>query len=495
MNNIPDGNLIIAKSCAGNCPNGYNSTSLIYSTESGFTNLNINIPSSTRVYDAKIYGQKYITVGASTTTINSNQTYYAIKLEQFNLDGTPDLNYGDSGALILPPIPNHTYGDYPVQLSITADNKIMLTGIRANVPAAENSSFMYIIAPPIDPTDPIEPIEPTEPIEATCPFVTFSQGNLGHNLRITADHALWATGLNQYGQAGSTAGDAVNPTAQVGTDTDWVSCYANAYNSFAIKSDGTLWGWGQNDNYQISAQTLNDGNTSAIPVQIGTDSNWAQVKCSRYHVLALKTDGTLWAWGHNGMELGLGTTTEVAEPTQVGTDTWLTIEANLYISAGIKTDGTLWTWGNSTENPATLGLGADTFYSNVPAQVGTDHWKSISMNVNSVGVKTDGTLWIWGSLAGIFNSSAGQYAYSPIQIGTSTQWASAIAGHQSLLALKTYGTIWWLHNNISAQVGTDSDWTAIGTGYGFNFAQKNNSDLYGWGPASNLLFGTEADVC
>ena len=82
--------------------------------------------------------------------------------------------------------------------------------------------------------------------------------------------------------------------SQIGTDTDWQSVSVGNNNSFGIKTNGTLWAWGQNDYGQLGDGTTAD---KGYPVQIGTDTNWASVSAGTYHTVALKTDGSLWFWG------------------------------------------------------------------------------------------------------------------------------------------------------------------------------------------------------
>src|SRR3989337_2999238 len=121
---------------------------------------------------------------------------------------------------------------------------------------------------------------------------------------------------------------------------------AGSYHTLAIKSDGTLWAWG----YNYSGQ-LGDGTTSnkTTPVQIGTGTNWSQIAAGGYHTLAIKSDGTLWAWGGNSFgQLGDGTSSDYkTTPVQIGTGTnWSQIAAGGYHTLAIKSDGTLWAWGN-----------------------------------------------------------------------------------------------------------------------------------------------------
>ena len=117
------------------------------------------------------------------------------------------------------------------------------------------------------------------------------------------------------GQLGDgTTTDRYFPVQIYTDDTNWVSIAAGDYHTIALKSDGTLWAWGLNGNGQ-----LGDGTTlyRYTPVQIGTDTNWVSIAAGGWHTVGLKSDGTLWAWGGNGYgQLGDGTTTNKAVQTQ-----------------------------------------------------------------------------------------------------------------------------------------------------------------------------------
>lgn len=180
--------------------------------------------------------------------------------------------------------------------------------------------------------------------------------------------SLWAWGQNNAWQLGDGAQTLPIATPeQIGTATDWQSVAAGSQYSVAVKSDGTLWGWGKNSSGQ-----LGDGTTTTItsPMQIGTATDWKAVWAVLSQTFAIKTDGTLWAWGANGFgQLGDGTTTPQLSPVQIGTaNNWKSMAPGSYHTLGLRADGTLWAWGDNSSGQ--LGDGTTTAHIS-PAQVGT----------------------------------------------------------------------------------------------------------------------------
>lgn len=194
---------------------------------------------------------------------------------------------------------------------------------------------------------------------------------------VKSDGTLWTWGLNSVGQLGDgTVIDKSSPV-QIGTLINWrqVAC---GYHMAAIKKDGTLWTWGVNGNGQLG---LNTTANYISPVQVGSLNNWRQVACGYFHTAAIKTDGTLWTWGRNlDGQLGIGNTINTySSPVQVGSLTnWKFVAASDIsgYTAAIKTDGTLWAWGDNTNGQ--LGQGNTNPLSS-PVQIGSlTNWKTIS---------------------------------------------------------------------------------------------------------------------
>ncbi len=201
---------------------------------------------------------------------------------------------------------------------------------------------------------------------------------------------------------------------------------------------GELWMWGQNNVGQLGqGNSTNTGGYAPndLPIQVGSLTDWQNtINCGNgsYNViLIVKSDGTMWSWGYNNNgQLGLGDTTNRCSPVQVGSDTdWA--EATSVSDDrcfAIKTDGTLYSWGNGAGGY--LGHSNTTNYS-APTQVGSlTDWKHIVMSGGGgriVALKTDGSMWQWG--ANWTTWHAGHFS-SPVQVGSATDWTDVTAaGH------------------------------------------------------------------
>ena len=128
-------------------------------------------------------------------------------------------------------------------------------------------------------------------------------------------HAFWAWGGNYYGQLGlGDTTDRWTPT-QVGTETDWSAVFCGAAFTLALKEDGSLWAVGDNEYGELGLGT-SDWDAHPVPTKVTPASSWSTICCGSDWSLAIKTDGSLWAWGDNDWgELGLGATTECDTPT------------------------------------------------------------------------------------------------------------------------------------------------------------------------------------
>ena len=140
---------------------------------------------------------------------------------------------------------------------------------------------------------------------------------------------------------------------------------------FAVKTDGTLWAWGYNAYGQLG---LNNTTKYSSPVQI-PGTTWTGTPVINTASIAIKTDGTLWGWGYGESgELGLNTSVRISSPVQIygGGTTWNRVKGMSKPSLGTKTDGTLWSWGRGAYGQ--LGINQSSLWGrSSPTQIpGTD---------------------------------------------------------------------------------------------------------------------------
>jgi len=342
-------------------------------------------------------------------------------------------------------------------------------------------------------------------------------------IALQTDGTLWSKGTT-FNRGLLGFGDNPPPTefTQIGTDSNWTDNISiNSVNVFVIKTDGTLWVWGQNYPQGAAGLGTYDDLGYFGPTQVGTNNDWAKVSAGGSFTLAVKTDGTLWAWGSNAMgQLGIGNLDDSYKtnvPIQVGTETnWAKVFAETSLCAyAIKTNGTLWSWGNSGNY---IGYADATFNNNYrsPHQIGNDTWGTIAVTGNTYtmtdGIKTDGSLWGWGVSSGVryfFGNGIDNYASQiPIQIGTDSDWKQVCIGSSTTIALKNNSTRWgWGRNSSGYQLGmgpgmtsnvivptqldSDTDWLNLNIDLIDSFGDgiKANNTLYHWGVThTNIIY-------
>jgi alpha-tubulin suppressor-like RCC1 family protein len=278
-----------------------------------------------------------------------------------------------------------------------------------------------------------------------------------HSLALRSDSTVWAWGDNQEGALGNgTNTDLFTPT-QVPGLIHIISLAASGAHSFALCEDGTVWAWGDNTYGQLGNGTETN---QPLPVKV---SNLTRVMSlatggssrSRSHSLALRTDGTVWAWGSNyDGQLGDGTTTGRSTPAQVsGLYGINAIAAGEAYSLALHGDGTVWAWGDNYDGQ--LGDGTTTNRLTPMKVPGLTSVTAIAVGQrHSLALRSDGTVWAWGNNTyRQLGHEAGMSHHSPVQVPGLTDVTSIAASAYHSLALRNDGTVWAWGDNSSGALG------------------------------------------
>jgi len=284
------------------------------------------------------------------------------------------------------------------------------------------------------------------------PADAFRQGN------------LWSWGSNSYGRLGdNTQVNRSTPVTTLSGGANWKQVSCGRSHAVAIKTDGTLWCWGRNDFGQLG-EVGTFLKLSPVTTFAG-GTNWKQVGCGYNHTAAIKTDGTLWVWGRNiSGQLGDNTTTQRNTPvtTFAGGTNWKQVAGGYGHTAAIKTDGTLWTWGSNGSGQ----LGDNTTTQrNTPVTTftGGNNWKQVACGQDlsfqsTAAIKTDGTLWTWGNNAngGLGDNTTTQRNTPVTTFAGGTNWKQVSSGGSATSAIKTDGTLWVWGRNYNGQLGINN---------------------------------------
>lgn len=309
--------------------------------------------------------------------------------------------------------------------------------------------------------------------DLVMPYRTISAGRF-HSAAIMPDGTLWAWGFNGLGQLGDGTWDNRHTPVQTGVYADWVSVSAGQHFTVALRSDGSLWSWGSNDGGSLGSREIPPGGipdgwvgTRYAPLQIGTDTDWVNFSVGHMFVIAIKSDGSLWGWGSNSFrQLGgddpyWHDMSLEWEPVQIGSCTdWVYIASGGAHVMALRADGSLWGWGDNSfgrigdGNLEGRGL-PNSLPQHEPTQIGayTD-WISISaVGSHTLGLRANGTLWAWGvNSDGQLGDGTTENRAVPVQIGTDTDWTRISAGNRHSMAIKADGSLWGWGANSDGQL-------------------------------------------
>ena len=342
-----------------------------------------------------------------------------------------------------------------------------------------------------------------EPAVTAIPAISAGDG---HTVALKTDGSVWAWGRNTFGELGDGSTTRRTNPVPVLNLSGIVTIAAGGSHTVALKSDGSVWAWGGNTYGQLGDGTTTDSTT---PVQVkgvsgnGWLSDVTAVTGGVRYAVALKSDGSVWAWGYNASgQLGDGTTTDRTTPVQVkGVDGigWLSdvvaIAAGGSHTVALKSDGSVWAWGSNGHGQ----LGdTTTDNSSTPVEVSglADVTAIAAGEGHTVALKSDGSVWTWGyNYYGQLGDDSTDDSDTPVPVSGLSSGVTAIAASNHTVALKSEGSVWAWGSNFLGQLGDDStddsdtpvevsglaNVTAIAAGQYHTVALKSNSSVWAWG--------------
>ena len=326
------------------------------------------------------------------------------------------------------------------------------------------------------------------------------------------ENTIWMWGGNfSGGQLGDNSTvNKSSPVSIVGGFCDWSQVSAGRRSTAAVRTNGTAWAWGLNNQGGLGDNTTT--NRSSPVSVIGGYTDWCQVSSGNYFTLGLRTNSTLWAWGNNqNGQLGDNTDVSRSSPVSVvgGFTDWCQVAAPVggtQAVSAVRTNGTLWSWGYNTHGQ--LGDNTTVAKSSPVSVVGgfTD-WCRVSRGYHTIALRQNGTIWAWGyNNKGQLGDNTTVNKSSPVSvIGGFTDWCQLSAGSKHSLGVRTNGTAWaWGYNN-NGQLGDNTttntsspvsviggftDWCQVSGAYQASFGLRTNGTAWAWG---RNTYGTLGD--
>ena len=322
-----------------------------------------------------------------------------------------------------------------------------------------------------------------------------------HVAALTENGSVYAWGRNTSRQLGNGEAAEFRSTPVLISELSGIQAIAaGGTHTVALKNNGTVLTLGGGSDGQLGNGTTQG--TQPTPVQVQSLTNVKAIAAGYYFTVALKNDGTVLTWGSNVYgQLGNGTKTGSSVPIAVINDV-KAIAAGGGHTVALKTDGTVWAWGRNNYGQ----LGDETTTDRLsPVQVKIsgvplNNVKAIAAcNANTIALKNDGTVWIWGSNA---NGQLGYgipgnllaYIATPLQLSTQSNIYAVAVGGDHAIAIKNDGVVWAWGNNGYGQVGNNSTTTQNAPVKARGTDPDNTFNVFGIPPTAVTLVPTEKSL-
>jgi alpha-tubulin suppressor-like RCC1 family protein len=283
---------------------------------------------------------------------------------------------------------------------------------------------------------------------------------------ILKEGLVHSIGFNSYGQLGlpgvARKKDIYTPVPSLNGVRDIAT---GDFHSMALKNDGTLYAWGLNEFGQLGTDIRDicihedrKKSCSRNPILLPKPKNIQKISGGGYHTLALDEKGLVWAWGKN--EYGQAGNEKIqfnSPPIKLPLKNVVDISAGAHHSLALKSDGTVWAWGSNGFGQ--LGNPESGKFSPVPFQVlKLDGILAITAGADhSLAIKKDGTVWSWGAnWYGQLGDGSTLNQFSPVQVQNLDQALSVSGGVLHSTAIKKDGSVWAWGNNEHHQLANET---------------------------------------
>lgn len=326
-------------------------------------------------------------------------------------------------------------------------------------------------------------------------------GGASHSLLLKPDGSVWAWGANSSGQLGDTTTTTPRKLpVQAATPSGVVAIAAGASHSLALTSGGLVYVWGSNASGQLGLGAT--PTFTSTPTQITSLSGVVAIAAGANHSLAVKSDGSVWAFGANASgQLGDGSTTNRNTPVQVTVSAGVNLGSAIKVGAGsshslaVKSDGTAWSWGlnangqignGGTSSPQTRAVQVNSLTGVTAVEGGDKH---------SLARKSDGTGWAWGynlygqlgsgdntlftsphDIVGLTGATSTLQAGLDFSVGLSADWMVSTWGRS--VGLGTGSTS---NSNVAEVLDSLPPMVAIGAGDSHVVAIAQDGSVWSWG--------------
>ncbi|MEU4239655.1 hypothetical protein [Actinoplanes sp. NPDC026619] len=313
---------------------------------------------------------------------------------------------------------------------------------------------------------------------------------------IRSDRSLWCWGNNSYGELGDgTTADRAHPVLVSGGGF-WSAVAPGLRHACGLRTDSTLWCWGDNGQGQLGVGSDDPHRTTAV--RVGTATNWATVSSDDQTTCATRTDGSLWCWGDNlGEQFDDGTTEDRNAPVRVQAGTqWSSVSVGKDQVCGIPTTGAIRCWGSGF--PSGL-LGENSDFTRAS-------WGGIEMGGHTCAVNNDHALWCWGANDhGQLGNGSTTDDHVLARPASTRSWATAAVGASHTCALTTGGDMWcWGFNGygqlgdntteerkVPVAVNADLKWKAVAAAGERTCGLTDSGALWCWGSDIGTLIRAE----